>query len=625
MTGPMSRRAVAFLMMAAAGGCAGADGSAAEGEPVAEKVSAVMQAPTVIKIGALDDPGTTPKYGDAIRLAVSQMNEGLAAMHSKVQFAVAFGDDRGNNPAVARAETLRLLNDEHVVAMVSDSSGDTIQVNRLNYDPASPAPYKVPVVCYQCSNGFINDPSATDADPISQAALRDSDNWLRRIFYNANFEAKVIDQIILSKPNLGDRNGDGKLKLSIYADGGHVSLANALGPTLALYTSQPTSIEIVLLSSPANMPAQWAQVVDGFNQSTQQADGEPDYVVMAMLPVNVTAAVQSYRAGGYTLPVISNNSFRRNYILPLVGPGANGLEGSSVALANSNLSGQLFIDAFTAAYGSGPEQTSSGAYDSVTTLMLAALVASNNVHHPSAVTPAGIRAALDTINNPQGVKVRPSALSFAIASVLVTAGLPMNYDGAYDGDDWNAAGDIFPPLVHWTVENNTFVEHESYLVRPGQSALPAAVALRRISQSETRQEKALPAQAGGAFAHSAPARRSAGVVARVVPPTRSAHVCDARLHVALSRIATAGAPMFMARILMALVLAAPLATGCVVRSHGHGPPAHASGGWRGGPPPGHVPSGQVRRAEVHQRNEARKADKNGPGRGHHGRGRGHGR
>ena len=78
----------------------------------------------------------------------------------------------------------------------------------------------------------------------------------------------------------------------------------------------------------------------------------------------------------------------------------------------------------------------------------------------------------------------------------------------------------------------------------------------------------------------------------------------------------------MGRILMALVLAAPLAAGCMVRSNGHGPPpAHASGGWRGGPQPGHVPPGQIRRAEVHQRNEARKADRgNGHGRGHHGHG-----
>jgi ABC-type branched-subunit amino acid transport system substrate-binding protein len=453
-------------------GCANSGDPAGGIEGVARTSAAMQVAPTVIKLGALDDPGTTPLYGDAIRLAVNQMNQALIAVHSDVQFSVAFGDDHGNNPAIAKSETLRLLNEEHVLAMVSDSSGDTVQVNRLNYDPATTAPYKFPAVCYQCSSGFINNPTATDPDPITQAALRDTDNWLRRIFYNASFEAKVIDQIILAKPNVGDRNGDGLLKLAIYADGGHVSLAQALGPTLALYTSQPTSVEIIFLSNQANMPAEWARVVDNFNESTQQMDGEPDYVVMAMLPVNVTAAVQSYRAGGFPLPIVSNNSFRRNYILPLVGPGANGLEGSSVALANSDVAGQLFIKAFTDAYGTGPEQTSSGAYDSVTTLMLASLVAAQGCHDPSQVTPDAIRAALDTINAPHGVPIVPAVASFAVAGVLAKLGVPMNYDGAYNNDDWDAVGDIFPPLVHWTVENNAFVEHESYLCNTANPLCP---------------------------------------------------------------------------------------------------------------------------------------------------------
>jgi len=453
------------------GGCANPGDVIGKDDGVTVRWSAVT-APTVIKLGALDDPGTTPAYGNAIRLAVKQMNQALSTGHDNVQFSVSFGDDHGNVPAIARSETLRLLNDEHVLAMVSDSSGDTIQVNGLNYDPASPAPYKFPAVCYQCSNGSINDPNATDANPVNQAALRDTDNWLRRIFYNANFEAKVIDQIIVAKPNGGDRNGDGKLKLSIYADGGHVSLASALGPTLGLYTGLQTSIEIIFLTSQADMPAQWARVVDNFNDTTNVPDGEPDYVVMAMLPVNVTAAVQSYRAGGFTLPIVSNNSFRRNYILPLVGPGANGLEGSSVALANTDLAGQMFIKAFTDEYGVGPEQTSSGAYDSVTTLMLASLVAAHTVHGPALVTPADIRAALDQINDPHGFRVKPIAGNFVAAAQQIRVGHAVNYDGAYDNDDWNAVGDIFPPLVHWTVENLAFVEHESYLCDPAHPLCP---------------------------------------------------------------------------------------------------------------------------------------------------------
>ena len=71
--------------------------------------------------------------------------------------------------------------------------------------------------------------------------------------------------------------------------------------------------------------------------------------------------------------------------------------------------------------------------------------------------------------------------------------------------------------------------------------------------------------------------------------------------------------MFMAdmrgRVLLALVLAAPLTVGCMVRTHGQ-PPGRASGG--------HVPPGQIRRAEVHQRNDARKAERGqGNKHGHH--------
>jgi hypothetical protein len=476
----MFMRSAPFVLLLACGCGASSDATDdTESIDLAESVSiaksTIVFTPTVIKLGVLDDPGTTPLYGAAVRLAVGQMNAALDLLHVNLKFQAVFGDDRGNTAALAKSETLRLLNDEHVLAMVSDSSGDTIQVNRLNYDAATPAPYKVPVVCYQCSSGFINDPAAVDADAITQAALRDTDNWLFRIFYNANFEAKVIDQIILAKPNLGDRNGDGKLKLAIYADSGHVSLANALGPTLSSYYSGASSIETIFLSTQANMPAEWARVVDNVNETAGGVtDGEPDYVVMAMLPVNVTAAVLAYRAAGYSLPVVSNNSFRRNYILPLIGAGANGLEGSSVALANSNLSGQLFINAFKAANaGQGPEQTSSGAYDATTSLMLASLVAARNVRNPALVTPRDIREALTKINDPHGVKVRPSVASFAVGAVLAFTGVPINYDGAYNADDWNAVGDIFPPLVHWSVENGAFVEHESYLCNPANPLCPA--------------------------------------------------------------------------------------------------------------------------------------------------------
>jgi hypothetical protein len=439
----------------------------------AEAEQSIVHGPScVIKIGALDDPGTTPLYGAAVRLAESQMNEALASLRSSVRFKVLFGDDKGNNAAIAREEGLRLLG-EGVLGMVSDSSGDTLALNRLNYDPATPAPYKFPVVCYQCSNGAINNPNATDADPIAQATLRDTGNWLFRIFYNANFEARVIDQIIVAKPNLGDRNGDGKLKISIFADSGHTSLANAIAPTLRDYTSRTTSVEVVVLSAAQNYAAEWPAVVDNVNATTGATDGEPDYVVLAMLPVRVAPAVQAYRSAGYSLPIVSNNSFRRNYILPVIGPGANGLEGSSVALVNDDLSGELFVKAFTAANrGQGPEQTSAGAYDATATLMLATLVAARKVGKVARVTPGDVRQALTQINKSSGLKVRPAPSSFANALRAIDQKRTINYEGAYDRIDWDAVGDIFPPLVHWTVTNNQFVEQEAYVCDPAHPLCP---------------------------------------------------------------------------------------------------------------------------------------------------------
>jgi hypothetical protein len=116
--------------------------------------------------------------------------------------------------------------------------------------------------------------------------------------------------------------------------------------------------------------------------------------------------------------------------------------------------------------------TSSGAYDSAITLMLAAIVASGNVRRPHEVTAADIREGLTKINNPTGRKIRPRADDFGTAAQLVKQGKLINYEGAYNSDDWDAVGDIFPPLVHWKVENQQFVEYELYQCDPQHPLCP---------------------------------------------------------------------------------------------------------------------------------------------------------
>ncbi len=99
---------------------------------------------TTIPIGAVVDQtggSTSPHYRAAIELAGRQMNEALAKAGSKVRFEIAFGDSK-SNPPFAQQEALRLINESGVRALVGDSSGVSVALNRLNYDPANQAKRK---------------------------------------------------------------------------------------------------------------------------------------------------------------------------------------------------------------------------------------------------------------------------------------------------------------------------------------------------------------------------------------------------------------------------------------------------------------------------------------------------
>jgi hypothetical protein len=430
--------------------------------------------PTIIRIGAVVDQtggSTSPLYRAAVELAASQMNAALDRSGSRVKFEVIFGDSK-SNPPFAQSEALRLINQEQVKALVTDSSGVTVAVNRLNYDPTTPAKQKVPITCFQCSSSFINDANVVESDPLTQAAERDVDNWLFRVFYVAKYEAAVLVQIALSKTDSGKGNGDGNFKIGILADAGHRALATGIAAALPSFYQQPSSTEIIYMSALDKLGADWPKVIDAANETTGKTDGVPDVVIVAMLPEAASEAIKAYRQGGHAVPILSNNSFRRNYILKQVGAAANGLEGSSVTLADKSVSGEAFVMAFRAATGQSPEMTSSGAYDATATLMLAALVAAGDAKQSSDVAPRDIREGLTKINNKGGQMVRPSVEDFGTAIGLIAQGKPIDYEGAYDSNDWDAVGDMFPPLVHWKVENQQFVEYELYRCSPQQPLCP---------------------------------------------------------------------------------------------------------------------------------------------------------
>jgi Periplasmic binding protein len=465
MSGSFGKAGV-YLALLMSCALAGSDLQSAAAAPAAEK--------KIIRIGAVIDQtggSTSPLYRAAVELAAKQMNEALDRSGSRVKFEFIYGDSK-SNPPFAQQEALRLINQEQVKALVSDSSGVTIAINRLNYDPNSPAKNKVAITCFQCSSSFINDPKVTESDPLVQAAERDADNWLFRVFYSAKFEAAALVQIALKRTNNGKGNGNGNFKIGIFADNAHRALATDVAKSLSSFHKDASSTEIIYMTALDKLAADWPRVVDEKNETSGKTDGAPDVVIVAMLPEPASAAIKAYRQGGYTIPILSNNSFRRNYILKQLGAVANGLEGSSVTQVDKSASGQAFLKAFKAATGQPPEMTSSGAYDGAVTLMLAALVAAGDSKEPRDVGPADIRQALPKINESKGRKIRPTVGDYTAAIKSIGQGKPINYEGAYHSIDWDAVGDMFPPLVHWKVENAQFVEYELYHCDPQRPLCP---------------------------------------------------------------------------------------------------------------------------------------------------------
>lgn len=469
---------VAIPLLCALAGCSFESEPLANGEAsLGSQEEALWHRPkTTIKLGALVDQtgaSTSPHFTYAVELAVAQMNEALGGLllGEKIEFLPVFGDTK-STPAVAKTAAIKLINEDQVLALMSDSSGDTLQANRLNYDTTGTTIRKLPITCFQCSSAFFNDSAVVDADALNQAGYRDADNWLFRVFYNAKYEALVMLRIAMQHGVSGDVNADGAFKIGIYADAGHKSSAVAAVAALPTLYSGTSYAETIDFTTAAAVPTDLPRLVDDLNVSSGATDGYPDTVLIAALPGNVTPVVQQYRAAGYTIPLQSVNAFRRDYILASVGSVAEGLEGSSIAAYDDSPSGLAFLDAFSAAYGAKPEVTASGAYDSMATLMLATLVAAKAKGGIGNVLPDDVRVGLTKINDPHGVKIKPTVHDFRLAARLIRLGVKINYEGAFDAIDWDSVGDMFPPLVHWKVEGGQFVEYERYACSPSSPTCP---------------------------------------------------------------------------------------------------------------------------------------------------------
>ena len=176
------------------------------------------RAPATITVGqVIDRTGSiaTPSWADSIRLAVGTANQGLKqAGRSDLHFAVAEGNS-GNAPEMAQAAALEVVKKQGAKAVITDSSQDDIAVNMLTYEADPARALDVPVVCMACTSPNINNPAATDGNPLKQSALRNEKGWNFRTTLSDAYQARVLAHMLLSTGAGGDANRDHQVKVSI--------------------------------------------------------------------------------------------------------------------------------------------------------------------------------------------------------------------------------------------------------------------------------------------------------------------------------------------------------------------------------------------------------------------------
>src|SRR5437868_13388370 len=174
---------------------------------------------SVIVLGQLiDRTGSiaTPSWAEAIRLAVTHVNQALKQAGKSVRFEVAEANS-GNAPDMARAGALQLVKQQNAKAIITDSSQADIGVNMLNYDGDASHQLDVPIVCMACTSPAIDNPQAQDADSVKQAALRNGKGWNFRTTLSDAYQARMLAHMLISSSNSGDTNGDRRVKVAIYA------------------------------------------------------------------------------------------------------------------------------------------------------------------------------------------------------------------------------------------------------------------------------------------------------------------------------------------------------------------------------------------------------------------------
>jgi hypothetical protein len=438
-------RSAASILLA--GGCllGACDESAAPGSP---------GDPRTVAIGVVIDRSGTqawPGWMEAIRLAASHANQGLTESGFGMQFKIVSADSQ-NDPAVALPRAIELVTRQGARALVTDSSQNDVAINRTFYDGDAANDLAVPVQCAACTSGSINNPTAMDPDMATQAALRNEMRWNFRSTMATKLMAPVVVRLLGAGATQGDVNGDGKFKLAVYASDESFGRATSADLKTNLGKLFPSAEHVELLhprdADPFNHD--WSGDLDRLNEA------RPDAIAVATFP-QLHGAIVSADALRPGARLFHFHNMRNQRAIEFARSAGNKQEGISHVVLDGS-AGDDFRRAFEESGGLPVAFRDGVFYDTVLTLMLAAVIAAKDLPDPGALTGAQIRDAMLRTSEAGGELVKPGAAEFARAIGHIRAGRAINYAGASGPMDYDANQNIRNRLAHFRIDGMATVD-----------------------------------------------------------------------------------------------------------------------------------------------------------------------
>jgi ABC-type branched-subunit amino acid transport system substrate-binding protein len=444
--------AVTSLALGATAGCSG--------NQTTEQTQTITMGAVVDSTGSAGDGN----WANAVSLAADEVNGALGSAHSPIRFDFVVNDST-NTPSVAVPRAIDLVRTRQAKALVTDTSQDTLETVKLQYDPDPTNHLDVPIVSLAATSPSFGNPNAVNPDELTQTAFRDTENWAFRTVMSTALHGRVLAEIVRSQGTEGDQNGDGKVKVSIIASNepfgtGYVSVFKS-GLAAALPGAVTETILFPTTADPNDITyfaGQYAKLVDGHNEETGLDDGIPDMLFVFTFPSQSAAIIKAHVQAGATVPMLGGMGLRANKVLASLGSDANGQGGVSPILVEQNASGDAFSSALRAMTGLPPAQADAMSYDAAVTLMLASLIAARGQADPTAITGAQIRDALRSTSDPAGQIVRTGKDELTKAVMLIEQGQPINYEGASGPCDYDENGNVASRIARFTVMGGSFTD-----------------------------------------------------------------------------------------------------------------------------------------------------------------------